>query len=288
MQETIQIPIGKYRFDCRTHGNPQGEPIIFLHGFPETSYMWKRLMSTFPEESYYGVAPNLRGYSKGACPRGKRHYSLDKLSKDVMGISQFLGKDKFHLVGHDWGAVIGWKVVHDHPQAILSWTGVSVPHLQAFGKAMVLDEGQRKMSQYVRDFQWPLLPEKMLRKNDFKVFRKFWRHSEPEQVADYLKVFRNPRQLTAAINYYRSNYELLKKAAIGQILGNIQVPTLFIWGNQDLAIGAFGVNEGHQYMKSDYEFLELDAGHWLIQTEYDQLKNAITKHIANNKGSSFS
>ena len=283
MEETIQVKIGDLIFDCRTQGSKEDELIIFLHGFPETSYMWKRLMSGLSENGFYCVAPNLRGYSKGACPKGKKHYTLDKLANDVLDIAEFLNKPKFHLVGHDWGAAIGWKVVHDHQDAILSWTGISVPHLQAFGKAIIVDQEQSNMSQYIRNFQLPYLPEMGIRKNDFKIFRKLWKHSESHEIDDYLEVFRNPEQLTASLNYYRSNYKLLKTAAKDQILGDINVPTLFIWGNKDVAIGSYSVNESHQYMKNDYEFIALDAGHWLIQTNYQELKEAITKHIHRNK-----
>ncbi|WP_298902206.1 alpha/beta hydrolase [uncultured Psychroserpens sp.] len=283
MQETIQIKINDLIFDCRTDGNKDNELVILLHGFPETSYMWKQLMSRFSEKGFYCVAPNLRGYSKNACPKGKKHYSLDQLSKDVLNISRYLNTSKFHLVGHDWGAAIGWKLVHDYQDNILSWTGISVPHLQAFGKAIVVDPEQIKMSQYIKNFQLPFLPEIQIRKHDFKVFKKLWKHSKSDEIDDYLSVFRNPKQLTAALNYYRGNYKLLKTAAKKQILGDIEVPTLFIWGNKDLAIGSFSVDESHQYMRSDYEFIELDAGHWLIQTNYQELNEAITKHLNRNR-----
>ncbi len=282
MKETIQIKIDDLTFDCRTDGDKENELVIFLHGWPETSYMWKKLMSHFSENGFYCVAPNLRGYSKNACPKGKKHYSLDKLSKDILGISNFLNKSKFHLVGHDWGAAIGWKVVHDHQDRILSWTGISVPHLQAFGKAIVVDMEQSKMSQYIKDFQLSYFPESRIRKDDFKILKKLWKNSESNEIDNYLEVFKNPKQLTASLNYYRSNYKLLKSAATKQILGDINVPTLFIWGNKDIAIGSYAVSESHQYMKNEYEFLELDSGHWLIQTKYQELKKVITKHIMKN------
>lgn len=283
MQETIEVKSDDLIFDCRTDGDKENELVLFLHGFPETSYMWKKVMSGISSKGFYCVAPNLRGYSKGACPKGKRHYSLDNLVMDVLNISRFLDKPKFHLVGHDWGAAIGWKLVHDHPNAILSWTGISVPHLQAFGKAITVDREQRKMSQYVKNFQLPILPEMQIRKDNFRLFRKLWKNSDSDEIDDYLEVFRNPKQLTASLNYYRSNYQWLKKATDEQILGDIYVPTLFIWGKKDVAIGAYSVSESHQYMKNDYEYVELDSGHWLIQTKYQELEKAITKHIERNK-----
>ncbi len=285
MQETVKIKVDHLTFDCRIAGDTENELVIFLHGWPETSHMWKKLMSSLSKKGYFCVAPNLRGYSKNASPEGIEQYRLDKLADDVLGIVSAFNKSSFHLVGHDWGAVIGWKLTHDHRDKILSWTGISVPHPQAFGKALATDEEQIKMSQYVKNFQLPDLPEKQLSNNDFKVLRNLWENSEAEEIDDYLTVFRDPKRLTASLNYYRSNYELLTNAVENKILGDIHVPTLFIWGKKDMAIGAFSVAESHQYMKNDYEFLALDSGHWLIQTNYQELEAAITNHISRNKSS---
>ena len=282
MQETIKIKIDNLIFDCRTDGRKENELVIFLHGWPETSYMWKRLMSDFSKNGFYCVAPNLRGYSKDACPEEMEQYSLDKLANDVLDIFKFFNKSKFHLVGHDWGALIGWKLVHDNQDKILSWTGISVPHPQAFAKAMAIDKEQIKKSEYVKNFQTPFLPEKQIIKDDFSLLRQLWKNCTTDEINDYLKVFSNPKQLTASLNYYRSNYDFLKDATKNQTLGNINVPTLFIWGNKDIAIGRYAVSESHQFMKSDYEFLELNSGHWLIQTEYNELKTAIRRHISKN------
>ncbi|GAA4281048.1 alpha/beta fold hydrolase [Gaetbulibacter aestuarii] len=275
MTKTITIELGGLTFDCLAAGNEKDPLILFLHGFPETAFMWKNLIEDFSKKGFYGVAPNQRGYSKGACPNGKKNYRLNLLVEDIIGISKALNKHKFHLVGHDWGAVVGWKVTHDHPDKVLSWSALSVPHIQAFGNAMMTNPEQKKMSQYVKNFQIPFLPEMRIMKKDLALFKRLWKYSSEEEVADYLSVFRNRKQLTAALNYYRANYRMLKQAAKQQILGPIKVPTLFIWGNKDIAIGRAGVEASHKFMKGPYEFLELDAGHWLIQTNYKDLKNVL-------------
>jgi pimeloyl-ACP methyl ester carboxylesterase len=177
MQEIIEITFENLTFDCRVAGNKSDALVIFLHGFPETSFMWKDLILDISKLGFYCIAPNLRGYSSKACPSGEKNYTLDKLAKDVIGITKSIGQGKFHLVGHDWGSGIGWKVAHDYPNSILSWTGISVPHLQAFGEAITKDSEQIGMSQYIKSFQWPFLPEKMIRKNDFELFKKLWKHS---------------------------------------------------------------------------------------------------------------
>lgn len=279
MLQSTEIKIDNLTFDCRVAGKPENEMIILLHGFPETNFMWRNLMTDLSNKGYFCVAPNQRGFSKNACPKGKRNYAIEALVGDVMGLARHFKKGKFHLVGHDWGAAVGWGLVHDHPEVILSWTGISVPHLQSFGYAIAHDAEQRKMSQYIKLFQWPFVPEFLIRRNDFKIFRKTWRHSKDEEVEDYLSIFRNRKQLTAALNFYRGNFQLLKRAAKEEILGDIHVPTLFIWGKKDMAIGAASVEGGHQYMKGYYKYVELDSGHWLIQTQYEELKVAISEHV---------
>lgn len=106
-----------------------------------------------------------------------------------------------------------------------------------------------------------------------------WKHSTNEEVEDYLAVFRRKRSLTAALNYYRANFGKSKSEQIGDIL----VPTLFIWGGNDMYVGAFAAENNHKYMKGDYTFLELDAGHWLIQSNYSEVKHAIIEHLSKYK-----
>ena len=124
----MEIKIGNLTFDCRVSGNSNDELVLLLHGFPQTSCMWDRLMHDISAQGHYCIAPNLRGYSKGARPNGKEHYKVDALSKDVLDIAKYTGRDRFHLIGNDWGAVIGWKLVHDNPASVLSWTGLCIPH----------------------------------------------------------------------------------------------------------------------------------------------------------------
>jgi pimeloyl-ACP methyl ester carboxylesterase len=248
MNKVISITANNLTFDCRVSGNPDDELVILLHGFPESAYMWKDLMEEISKQGFYCLAPNLRGYSIGARPNGKKAYSIDKLVDDVLGIVRFAGRDKFHLIGHDWGTVIGWQLVHDHPELILSWSGMSIPHTQAFGEAVVNDEQQRQMIVYMKKFQWPFLPELGIRKNDFAKFRYIWKNCRSDEVEDYLSVFRQKGALTASLHYYRSNYHRLRASAKQQILGDITVPTLFIWGEQDMAVAPAGVEKGHRYM----------------------------------------
>ena len=279
MTEIRNVNIDELEFECRVSGNEKDELVVLLHGFPETSFMWKKLMPELASLGFYCIAPNMRGYSKYACPKGKSAYTIKKISQDILDITKSLGKDKFHLIGHDWGAAIGWNIAYKGQDKILSWSALSVPHNSAFGKAIKLDKDQKKRSRYIAWFLIPFLPEIMVRKNDFARFRRLWKHSSTEEVNDYLSVFRRKQSLTGALNYYRANIGRSKNERIGEI----RVPTLFIWGKNDMAIGAFAAESNHKYMKGDYTFLELDGGHWLIQSNYSDVKTAIIEHLSKHK-----
>jgi len=276
----IQIAIDDLSFDCGISGNEEDELVILLHGFPESSFMYRKLMKDLSELGYYCMAPNMRGYSEEARPTGISNYSIDKLSKDIMDIAQYAGRENFHLIGHDWGAVIGWQIVHDNPDSILSWTGLSVPHTQSFFEALLNDRDQIKRSKYIKLFQIPVVPELKMKSKNFKIMREMWDAHSKEEVEDYLSILNGNKALTAMLNYYRASSELIKKARTRKILGDIHVPTLFIWGKNDEAIGAESVKNGHKYIKKEYTYLELESGHWLIQSSYSEVQAAIIKHLS--------
>lgn len=285
LTEMRKIRVGQLEFDCRISGNEDNELVILLHGFPESSFMYQELMKDLSSHSYYCVAPNLRGYSKGARPKGKENYVIEELVQDVLDIAKNVGKEKFHLVGHDWGSAIGWQLVHNNPQKILSWTGMAVPHLQGFFEAVLMDKDQKEKSKYIALFQLPFLPEWNIRSKGYNILHKLWDEQSAEEIEDYLAIIKEKGALTAMLNYYRANNRLAKRAGAEQILGDINVRTLFIWGNKDIAIGPAAVSKGHKYMKNEYKFLELDAGHWLIQTKYFEVKQAIIEHLSNTESS---
>ena len=281
--DIVNKEVNGMTFKCRVAGNPTGEPVILLHGWPETSHMWIGLMEKLSAEGYYCIAPDQRGFSPQARPEKVKDYAIEFLAEDVIGIADAFGIKNFQLVGHDWGSAIGWAVVAFHPERVKSWTAMSVPHLKAFSDAIRFDKKQKKMSQYMAFFQWRGIPEWFLLKKDRLNLRKTWKKSSPEELQEYLDVIGNKPALKSTLGYYRANYKLLKK---GQKMDNyleVKTPTLMIWGKKDIAIGRTSVEGTAQYMKGDYQYVELDAGHWLIQEAFDACYNPIKEHLAKYK-----
>ena len=259
------------------------EPVILLHGFPETSIMWAGIMERLAGEGYRCFAPDQRGYSPGARPGRVEDYEYRKLVSDVMALADALGHEHFHLIGHDWGSAVGWALLHQHPDRVRSWTAMSVPHMDAFASAIADDPDQRQRSRYMGFFMLPEKPERSLAADDFAALRSLWSSIPREQVEEYVSVFSQPGALTAALNWYRANTVLLEKRREGAKFGPVQHPTLLIWGNQDIAIGRAAVERTAQYMKGPYRLAELDAGHWLVQEAPDRVQEEMLRHLKSNR-----
>ncbi len=258
------------------------EPVILLHGFPETSIMWTNLVERLADEGYRCFAPDQRGYSQGARPGGVGEYAYQKLVWDIIALADALGYARFHLIGHDWGSAVGWALIHLHPGRVRSWTAMSVPHMDAFASAIADNPDQRKRSQYMVLFMMPEKPEHTLSADDFAVLRSLWSSIPKDQVDEYLSVFSQPGALTAALNWYRANSVLLEKRREGPKFGQVQHPTLLIWGNQDMAVGRVAVEQTAQYMKGPFRLVELNAGHWLAQEEPERIHDEILPHLQAN------
>ena len=271
--EQLQMQADEYTYDVR-HAGDGGDLVILLHGFPETSHMWLPLLQRLGEAGYTAIAPDLRGYSPGARPEGAEHYTYPDMALDIVAMADSLGKERFHLVGHDHGAALGWYVAGLHAERLKSWTALSVPHVDAFVEAIASNAEQRERSGYMDFFRQVGTAEAGLSANDFAALRNIWSASSPDQAAEYLRVLSQPGALTGALNWYRGG--LGEKR---QPVGQISVPTLLIWGNQDQAIGRPGVTATPPLMAGPYRLAELDAGHWLIQEAEEAVLNETLAHL---------
>eukprot|EP01079_Euglenida_sp_SAG-EU17-18_P002933 gene2933-3511_t len=149
-------------FGCRFAGSfsnlDQTKNVLLLHGFPEFSEMYSSLMRTLGTLGFKSVACNQRAYSPGAAPSSKGDYLYTTLAADVLGIAglAFGSAAKFHLIGHDHGAALGWLVATTQSQnKVLTYTSLSIPHPNAFSDGLYgpsADPHQQVASQYFTMF----------------------------------------------------------------------------------------------------------------------------------------
>jgi len=271
----VRINAGGHTFRARVGGlgGTRGN-IIALHGFPESSAMWLPLIDSAAQAGFQIVAFDQRGYSPGARPESVDEYAIDKLGADVLAIADAAGFSDFHLVGHDWGAAVGWWLVLNQPERITTWTSLSIPHIAAFGAAIETDSDQRQRSSYMTLFRTPWLPEQLFAFNKLNLMRSaLYAEHRPVQVEEYMALFAEPGAITGALNWYRA----ADLADVGD--PEVTLPVLFVWGNQDPAVGRAGVDAQRPYLSGEYVELELDAGHWLMETHAPLVVPAVLAHL---------
>jgi len=268
------LRLGAFDFDIDLAGPASGPLVLLLHGFPETSRMWVPLMERLAAEGFHCLAPDQRGYSPGARPDDVAQYSVDKLGDDVLAIADAMGFSEFHLVGHDWGSGVGWGLALARPERILTWTSLSIPHIAAFGAAIANDPDQQQRSSYMLLFRTPWLSEQLFAFNRLNLMRSvIYAEHHQRQVDEYLALFREPGAITAALNWYRATSpEDLESLSMTR-------PVLFIWGNQDPAVGRAAVDGQRPYLPDDYRELELDAGHGLMETHAEVIVAAVIAFV---------
>ncbi|MFC6177614.1 alpha/beta fold hydrolase [Companilactobacillus huachuanensis] len=272
-----KLTINNLKFTIRESGEEnKGSLIVFLHGFPESSLMWESTMLYFSDNGYRVVAPDQRGYSAGARPEGIENYSMDLLANDVVSLAQELGYEKFHLVAHDIGSLVGWTVAAKYPEKLLSWTSLSVPDWPAYVWALQNDPTQREKGAYVSRFQVPGESEKLISSNDYAILKKLWAGFDESEIASYLKLYSQEDMLTSVINWYRALFQIKNQVDYSVITTN----TVLIWGNKDLAISRAGIERNASYMKGKYEMVELNASHWLTEFNNDEINELIYNNIS--------
>jgi pimeloyl-ACP methyl ester carboxylesterase len=278
---TREIEANGLTFKCRELGD--GEPVLLLHGFPETSHMWTELMPVLAEAGYRCLAPDQRGYSPGARPAELNSYRYEEIGGDVLAIARAAGFEKFHLIGHDWGAGAGWLVLAIDPSPVQSFVAMSVPHMLGFAQAVRDDPEEEAYRGMLQIFTDPNSAAAMAA-DDAAGFRAAaWTSSPPEQVEDYVSVFKDAAAVQAALNWYvagDAHMRLLDDESFK--VGPVDVPTLLLWGKNDAYIRRMALDMAEPYMKGQYRVVELDAGHWLIQEQPEQVRDEILAHLRAN------
>ena len=274
-----QIAVGDFTFDVRTAGPEDGEAVILLHGFPQTSYEWRHQIRALAAAGFRVVAPDQRGYSPGARPADVADYALPLLVQDVIDLSDAVGAERFHIVGHDWGAVVAWGVAVAARDRVITANPVSVPHPDAF--ARVLNDPascQPEASSYFDVFVQPDSEDAFLA-DDQALLRGIYAGIDSEAVDEYVRVLGSKQALGAALNWYRAN--IGDRNLQGPALGSVEVPTMFTWSDGDTALCIDGALLTEEYVTGPYRFEVLEGvNHWIPDLAAEAMSTLLVEHTS--------
>jgi pimeloyl-ACP methyl ester carboxylesterase len=164
-----------WRLRAYEEGRRSGPTVVLVHGFPDTAAVWERLVREL-RGRFRVVRYDVRGMGKSEGPAETEGYGVERLAEDVVRVAEATG-ERVHLVGHDWGAVQGWRAVADRPEAFESFTAISGPDLghasDWYGRNFPSREtvGQLARSWYMGVFKVPGLADMVLPSNGLKLYR---------------------------------------------------------------------------------------------------------------------
>jgi pimeloyl-ACP methyl ester carboxylesterase len=271
----VELAVGGLVFDARADGPDDGELVLLLHGFPQTSFSWRNQLDALGAAGYRAVAPDQRGYSPGARPADVGEYRVERLVGDVLGFADALGVERFHLVGHDWGGAVAWQVAGRHPERLRTLTSLSTPHPAAFRRS-IQDGEQRDKSSYMLFFRSPEA-EPFFLDNDAAGLRALYTASglADDAVEEYVRVLTQPGAMTAALNWYRA-----ADPGLVEGLGPITTPTMYVWSTYDPALGRDAAEGTAAHVEGPYRFEVLEGvGHWIAEETPDALNTLLLDHL---------
>lgn len=258
--------------------------VILLHGFPECWYSWRHQLPVLGEH-YHVVAPDMRGYNLSDKPAGVENYRIELLVDDVIGLISYFGKEKAAIVGHDWGAGVAWALAQRHPNAVSKLVAMQVPPPAAWRANFT--SRQLRRSWYMFFFQLPRVPECWAKANDFARVETLFQETSSRpgafsaaDIAVYKEALRQPGALTSSLNYYRANvFRSLRRGGVetpNEAGARIRVPTLFIYGEQDMAVLPETVRGVGRFVDGPYRELRIpDSGHWVQNEAVEEVNAAV-------------
>jgi pimeloyl-ACP methyl ester carboxylesterase len=249
------------------------DTVVLLHGFPESNESWREVAPVLEAAGYRVLAPNQRGYDAAARPRARREYTLPKLAGDVLAVADAAGVERFHVVGHDWGGAVAWYLAAKHADRVQTLTSLATPHPRAITKS--LWRGQLLKSWYILAFQVPVLPELAVRSSVFR--RQLVASGLPEEyVDDYLALLREPGAARGALNWYRA-----LPLSPPNVVGDVSVPTMYIYGTDDVALGRAAADATGDYVKGPYRYEVMEGvSHWIPEEIPEVVARLVLEFIA--------
>lgn len=110
-------------------GPADGPLLVFIHGWPDLSILWKRQIECFAGLGFRCVAPDMRGYGGSSVPPRREDYALEFAVEDMLELLDQLGAERAVWIGHDWGGPVVWSIASHHPERCHGVASLCVPYL---------------------------------------------------------------------------------------------------------------------------------------------------------------
>jgi pimeloyl-ACP methyl ester carboxylesterase len=270
----MEINTRGFTFDVFEGGPSDGEPVLLLHGFPQDHREFDLLTPRLHEAGLRTYALDQRGTSPGARPSAVADYRMSEIVADAVAVLDALGLESAHVVGHDWGAQVGWLLAAMHRERVRTLTAVSIPHPKAMLLALRVKPSQQARMAYFRVFQTSM-SERLLSANRGAGLKAILRPAGDRAQMYVDAMLQEPGRLTAGLNWYRAlTGEQLKD------VGVVTVPTTYVWSDRDGVVSRLAALRTRDWVEADYQLVAMRGiSHWVPEQAPKSLADAVTARI---------
>jgi pimeloyl-ACP methyl ester carboxylesterase len=176
------------------------------------------------------------------------------------------------VVGHDWGANIGWLLAARHPDRVRTLTAISVPHPRALMLALRVRPSQKARFAYTQVFRSPIAERLLLARNGTMLR---WMLRPLHHAEQYVEAMHEPGRLTGGLNWYRA-------ISADQLAttGVVKVPTTYVWSDRDGVVGLTAALRTADWVEGDYQLVAMKGvSHWVPEQAPRELADAVLARI---------
>ena len=251
----------------------QGEPLLLLHGYPQSLACWHRMAPVLARH-YTVICADLRGYGDSSKPAGladHSNYSKRAMAQDMVELMRSLGYERFHLVGHDRGGRVAHRLAADHASRVHTLTVLDIsPTLRMFERTDMAFA--RAYYHWFFMLQPPPLPEQMLAgRVPFNVLGRVGRPEpdlsafDPRAIEEYVRCFADPAAIHASCEDYRAagTIDLEHDRADRAAGRKLAMPVLALWGVQGVVGTMFDCLADWRAVADDVRGQALPCGHFI-------------------------
>jgi len=258
----------------------EGHPVLLLHGFPDSSRLWRHQVAALSAAGMRAIVPDLRGFGESDKPAAVEEYAVARSVADMVAILDTLAIDRAHVVGHDFGAVVAWVLAALVPERVDHLVVMSVGH-PATGRLRTMEDRERAWYQLL--FQFPDVAEALLQRDDWKLLRELLR--EDGDVEQYFDDLSRPGALTAGLNWYRANLAPQLELQRRTPPPAVAAATLGLWSSGDNYLTEHRMIRSREHVTGPWRYERIDdASHWMQLDEPERVNELLLEFLGARDG----
>ncbi len=237
----------------------EGAPVLLLHGFPDSSRLWRHQIPALAGAGMRAIAPDLRGFGESDKPDAVEEYAVARSVTDMVAVLDALDVERADVVGHDWGAGLAWALAACVPERVQRLVVMSVGHPNTLRRPSI---EQRERGWYQLLFQFTGVAEGLIQRDDWELFREMLGNAVDRDR--YITDLARPGALSAALNWYRANATPEQELQRTRPFPAVAVPTMGLWSSGDNFLTEDGMIRSAEHVTGGWRYERVEgAGHWL-------------------------